>query len=286
MSNMEPSGSSGGSRLPWLVGGGCAGLLLLGLAILGLVVCGIGLLALGRQNQPAGRPATPAVRPAGTPGIPGGGPGGGGPAGGGPGGGPGEPVAPMPGGPGGGPMGGGPQIGPGGSSGMPPQGPSGAAGGGGFTLVQTGGYTCDVNANQCRPLTSGVGSTMEVRSMGDRSIQVQFPFGSLRVNPDCSLVDQPGYTLFPCPFFPGVQGFQGIMVSAQGAQPIYTPFQYALIDTDFDQDGVVNEPGYYSHSSGSLAFEAYREDRTLKFAGYIVDTGNYTYLYVFTYAAR
>jgi len=274
MSSMESSGSSGGSRLPLLVGGGCAGLLFLGLAILGLVICGVGALALRGQNQHPVRPATPAVRPAGTPGVSGGGPSGGGPGGG--------PVAPAPSpGAGGGPMGGGPQGGPGG-----PVAPAPGGTAGGFTLVQTGGYTCDVNANQCQPLTSGAGSAIQVRALGDGSIQVQFPFGGLRVNRDCSLVDQPGYTLFPCPFFPNVQGFQGLLVTAQGAQPIHTPFQYALIDTDFDQDGVVNEPGYFSHSSGSMAFEAYREDGTLKFAGYIVDTGNYTYLYVFTYAAR
>ncbi|WP_448601340.1 hypothetical protein [Thermoflexus hugenholtzii] len=285
MSNM----GSSGSRLPLVVGGGCAGLLLLGLALIGLGVCGLVVAAMSRGQGPQPiRPATPAVRPVGTPGAPSGGPSGGGPGGG--------PVAPAPSpGMGGEPMGGGLQGGPGGpvapapggTAGMPPEGPSGgAAGGGGFTLVQTGGYTCDLNANQCRPLTSGVGSAVQVRALGDGSIQVQFPFGGLRVNRDCSLVDQPGYTLFPCPFFPNVQGFQGLLVTSQGAQPMNTPFQYALIDTDFDQDGVVNEPGYYSHSSGSLAFEAYREDGTLKFAGYIVDTGNYTYLYVFTYAAR
>ena len=252
MSNM----GSSGSRLPLVVGGGCAGLLLLGLALVGLGVCALGVVALSRGQGPQPvRPATPAVRPTGVPG---------------------GQTAPQPGGTTGMPSGGGPAGG----------GPAGGAGGGGFTLVQTGGYTCDVNANQCRPLTSGTGSAIQVQALGDGSIQVHFPFGGLRVNRDCSLVDQPGYTLFPCPFFPNVQGFQGLLVTPQGAQPINTPFQYALIDMDFDQDGIVNEPGYYSHSSGSLAFEAYREDGTLKFAGYIVDTGNYTYLYVFTYQAR
>jgi hypothetical protein len=236
MSNM----GSSGSRLPLVVGGGCAGLLLLGLALVGLGVCALGVAALGRGQGPQPKPVpqpTQALRP--TPG---------------------------------------PQPKPGPSPQPSP--------GGGFTLVQTGGYTCDVNAKQCRPLISGTGSAIQVQALGDGSIQVQFPFGGLRVNRDCSLVDQPGYTLFPCPFFPNVQGFQGLMVTPQGAQPIDAPFQYALIDIDFDQDGIVNEPGYYSHSSGSLAFEAYREDGTLKFAGYIVDTGNYTYLYVFTYQAR
>jgi len=276
MSNIGPSGSSG-SRLPLVVGGGCAGLLLLGLALIGLGMCALGVAALSRgQGQQPVRPATPVVRPVGTPGIPGGGPGGGGPmgggpTGGGPQGGPGGPVGPAP----------------GGTTGMPLGGePSGGTTGGGFTLVQTGGYTCDVNANQCRPLTSGTGSAIRVQALGDGTIGIQFPFATIRVQRDCSLVDQPGYTLFPCPFFPGVQSFQGILVTSQGAQPIYTPFQYALIDMDFDQDEIVNEPGYYSHSSGSLAFEAYREDGTLKFAGYIVDSGNYTYLYVFTYQAR
>ena len=283
MSNIGPSGSSG-SRIPLVVGGGCAGLLLLGLALVGLGVCALGVAALSRgQGQQPVRPATPVVRPAGTPGIPGGAPGGG-------------PMVPVPTpGAGGGPMGSGPQGGPGGpvgpapggTTGMPSGGaPSGGTAGVGFTLVQTGGYTCDLNANQCRPLTSGTGSAIQVQALGDGTIGIQYPFGTLRVQRDCSLVDQPGYTLFPCPFFPGVQSFQGILVTPQGAQPIYTPFQYALIDTDFDQDGIVNEPGYYSHSSGSLAFEAYREDGTLKFAGYIVDSGNYTYLYVFTYQAR
>jgi hypothetical protein len=267
MSNM----GSSGSRLPLVVGGGCAGLLLLGLALVGLGVCALGVVALSRGQGPQPvRPATPAVRPTGVPG---------------------GQTAPQPGGTTGMPSGGGPAGAPGGQT-MPQPGgttgggPARGAGGGGFTLVQTGGYTCDMNANQCRPLTSGTGSAIQVQALGDGSIQVQFPFGGLRVNRDCSLVDQPGYTLFPCPFFPNVQGFQGLLVTPQGAQPIYAPFQYALIDMDFDQDGIVNEPGYYSHSSGSLAFEAYREDGTLKFAGYIVDTGNYTYLYVFTYQAR
>ena len=264
MSNM----GSSGSRLPLVVGGGCAGLLLLGLAFVGLSVCALGVAALGRGQGPQPKPVpqpTRALQP--TPGP--------------------QPTsAPQP-GPGPQPMPG-PQPGPGP---QPMPGPQPGPGpqpspGGGFTLVQTGGYTCDLNANQCRPLTSGTGSAIQVQALGDGSIQVQFPFGGLRVNRDCSLVDQPGYTLFPCPFFPNVQGFQGLLVTPQGAQPIYAPFQYALIDMDFDQDGIVNEPGYYSHSSGSLAFEAYREDGTLKFAGYIVDTGNYTYLYVFTYQAR
>lgn len=185
-----------------------------------------------------------------------------------------------------------PGGGPGGSPGIPGGGPGGEAtgggpsAGGGFILVRTGGYTCDLNTNQCRPLTSGVGEAIQVRARGDGTVELQYPYGSIQVNRDCSLVNQPGYTPFPCPFFPGVQGFQGLLITEQGATPIYTPFQYALIDMDFDQDGVVNEPGYSSQSSGTLAFEAYRENGTLKFAGYIVDSGNYSYLYVFTFEAR
>ncbi len=123
-------------------------------------------------------------------------------------------------------------------------------------------------------------------SQGDGSFLIQIDGVAVRVDGYCGLLDQPGYTLFPCPFYPGVSGFQGLLVTNQGAQPIYTPFQATLIDRDFDQDGVVNEPGYASVATSFLAFEAYREDGMLKFAGYTVETRNYAYLYVFIYQTQ
>ncbi len=154
-----------------------------------------------------------------------------------------------------------------------------------FTLVKTGGYNCDLNTNNCKPSTSS--ESISVKDLGNGIIQIQSSSGvSVEVDQNCTLVNQKGYTLVPCPFNPNVQSFQGVMITPQGIQPLYSPFQYALIDQDYDQDGIVNEPGYYSHSSGSLFFKAYRENGTLKFAGYIVDSGQYKYLYVFTYDTR
>jgi hypothetical protein len=277
MANVGPPRSSG-SQLPWLVGGGCAGLLLLSLALVALAMCVVGTIMLRRNNQApqSVQLKTPAVQPVGTPGLPDQAP---------------QPVQLKT-----------PVVQPVGTPGLPGDvpgsepsngvgsgesgGPLSEAAGSGFTLIQTGGYTCDINVNQCRPLISGTGETIEVRTSGGGTIELQQGTMTLVVNADCSLVNQPAYTLFPCPFFPGVQQFQGVMITAQGTQPIYSPFQYALIDIDYDQDGVVNEPGYFSLGAGSTAFEAYREDGKLKFIGYTVDTGNYTYLYVITFQAR
>ena len=154
-----------------------------------------------------------------------------------------------------------------------------------FTLVKTGGYDCDLNTNNCKPSTSS--EMISVRNLGNGIIQIQTSGGiSVEVDQNCTLVNQKGYTLFPCPFNPNVQSFQGAMITPQGIQPIYSSFQYALIDEDYDQDGIVNEPGYYSYSTGSFSFEAYRENGTLKFAGYLVDAEQYRYLYVFTYDKR
>ncbi|MCS7251984.1 MAG: hypothetical protein NZ572_06095 [Thermoflexus sp.] len=277
MSGME-SGSSG-SRLPLAIGGGCAGMALIGIACVGLLVCGLTIPLFSPDSRRAQGTPGPIAR-FGTP-VPAPQPGSGPQPGPGPG--PGPQAGPQP-GPGAetGPQAG-PQPGPGIGTG-PQAGPSSGPAGQVWTLARVGGYTCDLNTNQCSAL--GPGEVFQVAPQGDGTFLVQTGGVALRVDANCGLIDQPGYTLFPCPFFPNVQAFQGVMVAEQGLQPIYSPFQFARIDTDFDQDGVVNEPGYVSHSTSTLVFEAYHENGILKFAGYIVQTQNYAWLYVFIYQAQ
>ena len=66
MANVGPPRSSG-SQLPWLVGGGCAGLLLLSLALVALAMCVVGTIMLRRNNQApqSVQLKTPAVQPGG-----------------------------------------------------------------------------------------------------------------------------------------------------------------------------------------------------------------------------
>ncbi|HXF68559.1 MAG TPA: hypothetical protein VNK89_02025 [Thermoflexus sp.] len=267
------TGNGSGSRLPLALGGGCAGLALVGLACAGLFLCGIlALPALGSRGpvQPAPRPGVsqPGPRPGSQPGSP-----------------PGPQSGPQPGsqpGPQSGSQSGpqaGPQPGP--QPGLQP----GSGPQSGFTITRVGGYTCDLNSNQCQQL--GPGEVIQVIPQGDGTVVLQIDTGAVRVDPNCRLVDQPAYTFFPCPFFPNVQSFQGILITPQGATPINSPFQFLHFDTDeFDQDGEINEPGYLSQSSGGALFVAYRPDGLIKFAGYIVETRESAYLYVFFYQPR